>query len=85
MQRTGSEPAQAVLQQLRLGYGAVGVGAQEGVDEGEYFSALTDPLLTSASLPVMVVRSGTNARLDAMAGFSRILVSIVGTLPNRLA
>ena len=85
VQRNGSDPAEAVLRQLRLGYGAVAVGAREGADGVEPLSVLTDRLLVSASLPVLLVRSGTNAPPDARAGFSRILVPIVGTLSNRLA
>ncbi|MDP9398199.1 MAG: universal stress protein [Actinomycetota bacterium] len=80
------DPAAAVLEQVRLGYGAIGIGAHEGEDEGRFMSALTDRLLMDAELPVVVVvRSGEYARLDAMVGFSRILVPVVGTVPDRLA
>jgi nucleotide-binding universal stress UspA family protein len=79
------DPLQAVLAQLRLGYGVVGIGSQEGVEEGAYMSALTDGLLAATSQPVIMVQSGPTARLDAFTGFSRILVPVAGTLPNRLA
>ena len=78
-------PSEAVLRQVRLGYGTVGIGAHEGVDEGRFFSALTDQLLAGTPVPVVVVRSGPSPRLDAMTGFSRVLVPVVGTVPNRLA
>ncbi|SDQ77762.1 cation:proton antiporter [Quadrisphaera sp. DSM 44207] len=81
----GLTPADAVHRQVRLGYGAVGIGAHEGVDEGAFMSALTDELLDRSDLPVLVVRSGQFARLGAMTGFSRVLVPVVGTVPNRLA
>ncbi len=79
------DPLQAVLAQLRLGYGVVGIGSQEGVEEGAYMSALTDGLLAATTQPVLVVQSGVTARLHAFTGFSRILVPVAGTLPNRLA
>lgn len=85
LQSSGTEPVEAVLHQLQLGYSVVGVGSQEGVEQGRYMSALTDRLLTAAPTPVLVVAGGKNARLDAFTGFSRILVPVVGTLPNRLA
>ena len=81
----GGDPADAVLRQVRLGYGLIGVGAHEGVDDGMLMSRLTDRLLLEADLPVLVVRSGQYARLDAMTGFSRILAPVVGTVPSRLA
>jgi nucleotide-binding universal stress UspA family protein len=81
----GGDPLEAVLSQLRLGYGVVGIGSQEGVEEGGYMSALTDGLLAAATQAVLVVQSGEHARLDAFTGFSRILVPVVGALPNRLA
>ena len=81
----GTPPLDAVLHQLQLGYSVVGIGSQEGVEEGAFMSALTDRLLAAAPLPVLVVQSGPTARLDAFTGFSRILVPVAGTLPNRLA
>ncbi|MDP9408379.1 MAG: cation:proton antiporter [Actinomycetota bacterium] len=81
----GPPPGQAALHELRMGYGVVGIGAHEGVDEGRFMSALTDQLLLETTLPVLVVRSGEYARLDALKGFSRVLVPVVGTVPNRLA
>jgi Kef-type K+ transport system membrane component KefB/nucleotide-binding universal stress UspA family protein len=72
----------AVLEQARLGYGAIAVGATDRTQAGVVVSPLVDELLASSPLPVLVVRRGTR---DAPFCPRRVLVPAVGTPAGRAA
>ena len=79
------DPAAAVIDHLKLGYGAVGLGAGEGHSAGILTSSLTDELLSRTPVPMVVVREGGQAKVQAASGFPRVLVPVVGTVSNLLA
>jgi nucleotide-binding universal stress UspA family protein len=70
---------------MALGYGIVGLGAAEGMHAGVLTSSLTDELLSGTTLPMLVVREGPQAKVQAVAGFSTVLVPVTGTVSNRAA
>jgi K+:H+ antiporter len=77
------DPIGAVIEHMALGYGVVGLGAAEGMHEGVLTSSLTDELLSRTTLPMVVVREGPQAKVQAVAGFSTVLVPVIGTVANR--
>ena len=79
------DPAEVVIEHLRLGYGALVMGAGEGHSDGVVTSSLTDELLSRSTVPTIVVREGQRARVQAGSGFPRVLVPVIGTVPNVLA
>jgi Kef-type K+ transport system membrane component KefB len=78
------EPGAALAEHMRLGYEVVAIGANEGGGT-PLLSPLTEALLQTTELPVVVVWEGPRSRVQAIDGFRRVLVPIVGTLPNRAA
>ena len=79
------DPVATVIERMALGYGVVGLGAGEGMREGVLTSSLTDELLSQTTLPMLVVREGPQAQVQAVSGFSTVLVPVIGTVPNRAA
>lgn len=72
----------AVLDEARLGYGAIAVGATDRQRDGRLLSPLVDELLAASPLPVIIVRQGL---AGVGEGFGRILVPAVGTVTGRAA
>ena len=79
------EPLRAILDQARLGYGAIAVGATDERIAGTLISPVVDELLASSPLPVIMVRRGTALAADGVPRVRRVLVPAVGTLPGRAA
>jgi Kef-type K+ transport system membrane component KefB len=77
------EPDAALAEHMRLGYEVIAIGANES--GGPRLSPLTETVLQTTELPVVVVWEGPRSRVQAVDGFRRVLVPIVGTLPNRAA
>jgi len=75
----------ALTEHVGLGYEVVAVGARETGISADLLSALTQSLLQRSALPVVVVWAGPHARQQLGDGFRRVLVPVVGTLPNRAA
>jgi hypothetical protein len=48
-------------------------------------SSLTDELLSRTTLPMLVVREGPQAKVQAVAGFATVLVPVTGTVSNHAA
>jgi Kef-type K+ transport system membrane component KefB/nucleotide-binding universal stress UspA family protein len=79
------DPIAGVIEHMALGYGVVGLGAGEGMREGVLTSSLTDELLSRTILPMLVAREGPQAQVQAVTGFSTVLVPVIGTVANRAA
>jgi Kef-type K+ transport system membrane component KefB len=78
-------PLDVVLEEAKLGYGALGLGAQDSFTEGgALLSPVGDALLGKSPLPMVIVR---RARGDAAArrSFRRALVPVAGTPASRTA
>ena len=78
------DPLQALLEEAKLGYGALGVGARDGFTEGSsVLSPVGDALLGSSPLPMVIVRRGKSA--GAQQRFRCALVPVAGTPASRTA
>jgi len=84
----GIHPLQAILEEARLGYGAIAVGAAERPAPGHLLSPVVDDLLLESPVPVLVAR---RAELSSRPGgslpaaFSRVLVPVSGDPESRAA
>lgn len=83
----GRDAVVSLVDQMALSYGVVGMGAWESAGDTGLLSPLTEALLAQTSLPVVVVWDGAAERAEQVEreGFRRILVPVVGTVPNRAA
>jgi Kef-type K+ transport system membrane component KefB/nucleotide-binding universal stress UspA family protein len=82
---SGVDAGDALTEHVGLGYEVVAVGARETGISADLLSPLTQSLLQTSALPVVVVWAGPHARVQLGEGFRRVLVPVVGTLPNRAA
>jgi hypothetical protein len=53
--------------------------------EGVLTSSLTDELLSRTTLPMLVVREGPQAKVQAVSDFSTVLMPVIGTVADRAA
>lgn len=78
------DPAEAVLKELGLGYGLLALGMTEGYRESRELSPTLRRLLSSTSVPLLLVRHGhQDGRWPRE--YRRLLVPVVGTRPSRAA
>ena len=78
------DPLKALLDEAKLGYGALGVGARDGFTEGgSVLSPVGDALLGASPLPMVIVRRGKSA--SAQQRFRCALVPVAGTPASRTA
>lgn len=78
------EPLPTILEHTKLGYGAVAIGATDRQRSGRLVSPLVDALLSSCSLPLVLVRRGTRGEPE-VGRFRRLVVPVVGTSTGRAA
>ncbi|MGI8758799.1 MAG: cation:proton antiporter [Acidimicrobiales bacterium] len=84
--RVGSDHAsEAILAEARLGYGAIGVGAPDASQGPWILSPIVDELMTSTSIPLVIVRRGRNLDRPLPAAFARALVPVSATTSSRAA
>jgi Kef-type K+ transport system membrane component KefB len=77
-------PLEEVLEEAKLGYGALGVGARDSFTEGgAVLSPVGDALLGQSPLPMVIVRRAKGA--EAQQHFRRALVPVAGTPASRTA
>lgn len=85
----GVRPLEAILSEVRLGYGAIAVGAAEHPTPGHLLSPVVDDLLLESPVPVLVVRRATRPSEGASrplpAAFHRVMVPIAGDPESRAA
>jgi Kef-type K+ transport system membrane component KefB len=78
-------PLEEVLDEAKLGYGALGLGARDSFTEGgAVLSPVGDALLGRSPLPMVIVRGGRGDR-DHPERFRRALVPVAGTPASRTA
>ncbi len=80
----GVDPVEAVIEESRLGYGAIGLGAAEHAD-GQLITPFVDGVLSESELPVVLVRRARNIDRPLPGAFTRALVPVAGTPASRAA
>ncbi|WP_420637537.1 cation:proton antiporter [Candidatus Poriferisocius sp.] len=78
-------PVQAVIDESRLGFGVIGLGAQDYEDTFQVISPLVDGVLSESPIPVVVVRRARNLDRPLPGAFSRAVVPVTGSPVSRAA
>ena len=76
--------AEAILTELRLGYGAVVLGVNHR-DSGDLLSPFVEEVTRRSPVPVVVVRRGRAVAGRQPAAYSRVLLPVAGTSSARAA
>ncbi len=79
------DPVRAIIDESRLGFGAIGLGAQDYVDTQQVISPLVDGVLSESPIPVVVVRRARNLDRPLPGAFSRAVVPVTGSPVSRAA
>lgn len=78
--------ADAVVSESNLGFGVIGLGANERDQEGVVISSLVDDVLSTSRIPVVLVRRAHDLGPRGLpAAFGRCLVPVAGTAASRAA
>ncbi len=83
-ERSGSNTAEAIVAESKLGYGVVVVGVATR-HEGVLYSPMVDALLLNAVTPVVIVRRARGLSRPLPSAFSRVIVPVTGTTSSRSA
>ncbi|MDH3755163.1 MAG: cation:proton antiporter [Acidimicrobiia bacterium] len=78
------DPVEAIISESRLGFGVIGLGADD-VTEGTLISTFVDDVLSVATMPVVVVRRARNLERPLPGAFGRALVPVAGSPGSRAA
>ena len=81
----GPDPVEAIIAESKLGFGVIGLGAEDQGIGDEVVSPLVDGVLSQSDVPVVVVRRGRNLERDLPAAFTRILVPVGRSESSRAA
>jgi len=76
--------ARAIVEESRLGYGAICVGVATR-HEGQLYSPMVDVLLMRSPRPVVIVRQARNLKTPLPGAFARAIVPVTGTRSSRAA
>ena len=79
-----SDAAKAILEEAELGYGLIGLGMTEEFRETHELSTLLRELISRTSVPLMLVRQGTDGTVG-ISNSRRILVPATGVRHGRAA
>ncbi len=81
----GTNPATAILEEAKLGYGVIGLGVSERPGPGNVLSAVADDIVLRSSLPLVIVRRARNLTTALPGVFARAMVPVSGTRSSRAA
>ena len=81
----GDDPVRAIIDESRLGFGVIGLGAQDYADTMQVISPLVDGVLSESPIPVVVVRRARNLERPLPGAFSRAVVPVTGSPVSRAA
>ncbi len=81
----GNDPVRAIINESRLGFGVIGLGAQDYEDAYQVISPLVDGVLSESPIPVVVVRRARNLDRPLPGAFSRAVVPVTGSPVSRAA
>ena len=79
------DPVRAIIDESRLGFGVIGVGAQDYADTMQVISPLVDGVLSESPIPVVVVRRARNQDRPLPGAYSRAVVPVTGSPVSRAA
>ena len=85
MRTPGHDPGLDILDEARLGYGVIGLGASSSRQHGGVVSPLIDRVLTEAEVPVVIVRRGQGLARELPGAFTRAIVPVTGSRSSRAA
>ena len=85
VRRVQGDVAAAALAEARLGYGLVGVGANDRPSGGRLVSDFVDDLVSLSPVPVAIVRRARNITTPLPGVFSRAVVPVTGSPASRAA
>ena len=81
-----SRVAEEIIDESALGFGVIGLGANEKDDDGSVISHLVDEVLSRSAIPVVLVRRAHNLGPRGLpAAFASALVPVAGTPASRAA
>ena len=81
-----SHVAEDIIDESALGFGVIGLGANEKDDDGSVISHLVDEVLSRSAIPVVLVRRAHNLGPRGLpAAFASALVPVAGTPASRAA
>jgi Kef-type K+ transport system membrane component KefB/nucleotide-binding universal stress UspA family protein len=81
----GEDPVRAIIDESRLGFGVIGLGAQDYADTMQVISPLVDGVLSESPIPVVVVRRARNQDRPLPGAYSRAVVPVTGSPVSRAA
>ena len=81
----GEDPVRAIIDESRLGFGVIGLGAQDYADTIQVISPLVDGVLSESPIPVVVVRRARDLDRPLPGAFSRAVVPVTGSPVSRAA
>ncbi len=81
----GEDPVRAIIDESRLGFGVIGLGAQDYADTMQVLSPLVDGVLSESPIPVVVVRRARNLDRPLPGAYSRAVVPVTGSPVSRAA
>ncbi len=81
----GEDTSAATLAEASLGYGIVGVGANDRARGDRLVSEFVDDLLSASPIPIAIVRRARNLDRPLPGVFSRALVPVTGSPASRAA
>ncbi len=77
------DAAAAILDEARLGFGAIGLGVVDTPRPGQLLSAVADGVLARSQLPMVVVRRARHQLTPLPSFFTRCVVPVSGTKQSR--
>lgn len=80
-----SSALDAILDEAKLGYSVIGVGASDSFTGGTILSPVVDDLLTRSPIPVLIVRRPLGLDRATPPAFERALVPVTGSPSARTA
>lgn len=75
----------AILDEAKLGFGAIGLGVMDTPKPGQLLSTVADDVLARSQLPMVVVRRARNQTTPLPSFFTRCIVPVSGSRASRAA
>lgn len=80
---TKSDPVEAIMAESQLGFGVIGLGAEDQEEGADVISPLVDGVISRSGVPVVVVRRARNSERPLPGAFQRALVPVGRSLSSQ--